>query len=38
MEYDDIYKWINQKRKHFALSYSVTDHMRDNTNEKILKV
>ena len=38
MEHDDIYKWIKQKREHFDLSYSVTDHMIENTNEKILRV
>ena len=37
-EHDDIYKWKNQNREHFDLSDSFNDHMRDNTNENVLKI
>ena len=37
IEHDDIYKWIKQNREHFDLSESVNGHLRDNTNENVLK-
>ena len=38
IRYDDIYEWIKQNREHFDLSDSFNGHMRDNTNEHVLKI
>ena len=36
IQHPDIYKWINNNRKHFDLSESIRPDLRDPTNEEIV--